>query len=68
MVVHFRIPYSLSELAAGPAFAPNGHEPRLLVAREPRWAEVTLHLEEPGSGDVIAPGVEIEETAVAVIA
>jgi hypothetical protein len=45
------------------AFAPNGHEPRLLVAREPRWAEVTLHLEEPGSGDVIAPGVEIEEAA-----
>ena len=45
------------------AFAPNGHEPRLLVARETRWAEVTLHLEEPSSGDVIAPGVEIEEAA-----
>ena len=25
------------------AFAPNGHEPRLLVAREPRWAEVTVN-------------------------
>jgi len=38
------------------------------VAREPRWAEVTLHLEEPGSGDVIAPGGKIEEAAVAVAA
>ena len=36
------------------------------MAREPRWAEVTLHLEEPGSGDVIAPGGKIEEAAVAV--
>jgi hypothetical protein len=36
------------------------------MAREPRWAEVALHLEEPGSGDVIAPGIEIEEAAIAV--
>ncbi len=54
-------------VTAGLAYAPNGREPRLLVAREPRWAEVTLHLEEPGSGDVIAPGVEIEEAAIAAI-
>ena len=45
--------------ASGLAYAPNGREPRLLVAWEPRWAEVTLHLEESGSGDVMAPGVEI---------
>ena len=38
------------------------------MAREPRWAEVTLHLKEPGIGDVIAPGVKIEEAAIAVAA
>ncbi len=55
-------------VAAGLAFAPNGREPRLLVAREPRRAEVTLDLEKSGSADVIAPGVEIEEAAIAVTA
>ena len=54
--------------AANLADTPNGREPRLLVAREPRRAEVTLHLEESGIGEVIAPGVEIEEAAIAVTA
>ena len=48
-------------------FTPNGREPWLLVARAPGWAEVELHLEEPGGGEVIAPGVKIEEAAIAVI-
>jgi len=34
------------------------------VAREPWGAEVTLHLEEPGSGEIIAPSVEIEEATI----
>jgi hypothetical protein len=50
------------------AFAPYGREPRLLVARESRRAVVMPHLEQPGSGNVIAPGVEIEEAAIAVTA
>ena len=53
-------------VAGGLAFAPNGCKPRLLVTREPRRAEVTLHLEESGIGDVIAPGVEIKEAAITV--
>ena len=53
---------------AGLDFTPNGREPWLLVARAPGWAEVELHLEESGGGEVIAPGVEIEEAAIAVIA
>ena len=53
---------------AGSTFAPNGREPRLLVAREPRRAEVTLKFDEAGRRDVFAPGVEIEEAAIAVIA
>ena len=54
--------------AADLAFTPNGRKPGLLVAREPRWAEVTLHFEEPRSDDVIAPSVEIEKTAKAITA
>ncbi len=50
------------------AFAPYGCEPRLLVARKSRWAIVVSHLEEPGSSNEIAPGVEIEEAAIAAIA
>jgi hypothetical protein len=50
------------------AFAPYGREPRLLVARNSRRAVVVSHLEEPGSSNVIAPGVEIEQAAIAAIA
>jgi hypothetical protein len=50
------------------SFAPYGREPRLLLARKSRRAVVVSHLEEPGSSNVIAPGVEIEEAAVAAIA
>ena len=50
------------------AFAPYGCEPRLLVARKSRWAIVVSHLEEPGSSNEIAPGVEIEEAVIAAIA
>jgi hypothetical protein len=50
------------------AFAPYGREPRLLVARKSRRAVVVFDLEEPGSSNVIAPGVEIEEAAIAAIA
>jgi hypothetical protein len=50
------------------AFAPYGREPRLLLARKSRRAVVVSHLAEPGSSNVIAPGVEIEEAAVAAIA
>ena len=53
---------------AGLDFTPNGREPWLLVARAPGWAEVELHLEEPGGGEVTAPGVKIEEAAITVIA
>ena len=52
----------------GLIFAPNSREPRLLVARESRRAVIMFHLEEPGSGDKIAPGVEIEEAAIAITA
>ena len=55
-------------VAAGLAFVPNGREPRLLMARKPRRAEVTLHLEKTCGGDVMAPGVEVEEAAIAVTA
>ena len=48
-------------------FTPNAREPWLLVARAPGWAEVELYLEELGGGEVIAPGVKIEEAAIAVI-
>ena len=48
-------------LALELAFAPYGREPRLLVARTSRWAIVVSHLEEPGSSNEIAPGVEIEK-------
>jgi len=51
---------------AGLAFAPNGSKPRLLVARKPPGTEVTLHLEESDSGDIIAPGIKIEEAAISV--
>ena len=50
------------------AFAPYGREPRLLAARKSRRAVVVSHLVEPGSSNVIAPGVEIEEAAIAAIA
>jgi hypothetical protein len=50
------------------AFAPYGCEPRLLVAWTSRWAIVVSYLEEPGSSNEIAPGVEIEEAAIAAIA
>ena len=50
------------------AFAPYGREPRLLVARKSRRAVVMSHLAEPGSSNVIAPGIEIEEAAIAAIA
>jgi hypothetical protein len=50
------------------AFAPYGREPQLLLVRKSRRAVVVSHLEEPGSSNVIAPGVEIEETAIAAIA
>ena len=49
-------------------FAPDGREPPLLVARQSRRAVVMPHLEEPGCGDVIAPGVVIEEAAIAITA
>src|SRR6266511_6083285 len=52
----------------GLAFAPYGREPRLLVARESLWTVVMPHLNESGSANVIAPGVEIEEAAIAVTA
>src|SRR5271169_4314293 len=52
----------------GLAFAPDGREPPLLVARQSRRAVVMPHLEEPGRGDVIAPCVVIEEAAIAVTA
>ena len=48
-------------------FTPNAREPWLLVARAPGWAEVELQLEKPGSGEVIAPAVKIEEAVIAVI-
>src|SRR6516165_5421482 len=49
-------------------FAPDGREPPLLVARQSRRAVVMPHLQEPGCGDVIAPGVVIEEAAIAITA
>jgi len=52
----------------GLALAPNGREPGLLMSRPPRRAVVIVHLYEPGRGDVIAPGVKIEETGIATIA
>ena len=54
--------------AVGSAFTPYGCEPRLLVARKSRRAIVMQHLEEPSSANVIAPGVEIEEAAIAITA
>jgi hypothetical protein len=57
-----------SRLRCQLAFAPYGCKPRLLVARKSRWAIVVSHLEEPGSSNEIAPGVEIEEAAIAAIA
>src|SRR5947208_7741521 len=53
------------ELGIPIAFAPYGREPQLLLARKSRRAVVVSHLEEPGTSNVIAPGVEIEETAIA---
>src|SRR5437016_9433444 len=50
------------------AFAPYGREPQLLLARKSRRAVVVSDLEEPGSSNVIAPGVEIEEATIAAIA
>ncbi len=50
------------------AFAPNGRQPRLPMARKPWWPEITLHLDESDGGDVIAPGVEFEEAAIAIAA
>ena len=50
------------------AFAPYGREPGLLVTRKSRRAVVVSHLEESGSSDIIAPGVEIEEAAIAATA
>src|SRR6266516_2796403 len=41
------------------AFAPYGREPRLLLARKSRRAVVVSQLEEPGSSNVIAPGIEM---------
>jgi hypothetical protein len=52
----------------GLALAPNGREPRLLMARQPRRAVVMAHLHEAGRGHVIAPGVEVEETGIAIVA
>jgi hypothetical protein len=53
-------------LRGSSAFAPNGREPWLLVKRESRRTVVVPQLNEPGSGYVVAPGVEVEEAAIAV--
>jgi hypothetical protein len=50
------------------AFVPYGREPQLLLARKSRRAAVVSHLEEPGSSNVIALGVEIEKATTAAIA
>jgi hypothetical protein len=50
------------------AFAPHGSKPRLLVARKARRAVVVSHLDESGSSNVIAPGIEIEEAVIAATA
>ena len=49
-------------------FAPDGREPPLVVARQPWRAVVMAHLQEAGCGDVITPGVVIEEAAIAITA
>ena len=47
-------------------FAPYGREPWLLVARESRRPVIMPYFDKAGSANVIVPGVEIEETAIAV--
>ena len=49
------------------AFAPNGCEPRLPMPRQPRRAVVMAHLHEARRDDVIAPSIEIEEAAIALV-
>jgi hypothetical protein len=49
-------------------FAPNGHEPRLLMPRLSRRAVVMADFLEAARGDVIAPSPEIEEAGVAIVA
>jgi len=51
----------------GLALAPNGHEPRLPMPRQPRRAVVMAHLHEAYRDDVIAPSIEIEEAAIALV-
>ena len=53
--------------ALGPlAFTPYGREPWLLVARESRRPVIMPYFDKTGSTNVIVPGVEVEETAIAV--
>src|SRR5215470_13372533 len=59
---------TVARSAGAVALAPNRREPGLLMPRPPRRAVVMAHLHEPGRGDVIAPGVKIEETGIATIA
>ena len=55
-------------ISATLSFARNGCEPRLLVMREPWWPVVMLDDDEPSVRQIVAPGVEIEETAIAITA
>src|SRR5271154_4045165 len=64
LVIAKRLPEVLAYLG----FAPNGREPGLPGSRQARWAVVMADLYETGCGDVIAPGVEIEEAGIAIVA
>src|SRR5271169_6842640 len=48
--------------------APNGREPGLPVSRQARRAIVMVQLNETGRSHVIAPGVEVEEAGIAIVA
>src|SRR5271154_5477143 len=64
LVIAKRLPEVLAYLG----FAPNSREPGLPGSRQARWAVVMADLYETGCGDVIAPGVEIEEAGIAIVA
>ena len=56
------------EKRARSVFAPNGREPRLLVARESARAVVMPNLREAGSSNVTTPGGKVQKAAIAVTA
>lgn len=49
-------------------FSPYGREPGLLVARQSCRTVIFLHLNEACAGDILTPGGEIEEAAIAAVA